>query len=349
MTASSAAAVAVPTAQPDASTGETLPAGASTTFVFANLVFKAPGARFVGQGPSRTPMFAIDLGDTNGLLSIQALKRQFNIAPDSPDDRMISLAVRSLKYVADIEPGDNIPNEILNGSASWTIDRRHTEVARKKLELQLLSSVDEKQVVLHSTAEITAYLEQPENKAKLRQAFREAAKAMGRPEDDHAYVLEKIATIARELAYIEALREWFLQVGGIYKKVQFVIQAYDSDRRVKSELTNMRPLLMTAASEYRSIFAKLDKVGGDVIATLATVAEKVAVIRAGRDELHQLTLIWSDVVAQWKGFTREQAPRFLAASQATYRFLATRHSSGHSMMDRGKPAQKPQKAKPLLG
>src|SRR4051812_11599789 len=92
-----------------------LPDGGSTTFTFTNLVFKAPGARFVGEGAARTPMFAVDLGDANGLLSINGLRRQFNIAPDSADDRMIALAMRSLNYVADIRPGDNIPNEILTG------------------------------------------------------------------------------------------------------------------------------------------------------------------------------------------------------------------------------------------
>src|SRR5690606_23323692 len=126
--------------------------------------------------------------------------------------------------------------EILTGRASWMIDPRHTEIARKKLELQLLASVDPTEVKLKDTREIAVYLEKEENKAKLRQAFRAAAKAMGRAEDDHAYVLEKLVTFARELAYIEALREWFLQVGAILKKIQWVGKAYDGDRRLKGEI-----------------------------------------------------------------------------------------------------------------
>ncbi|MHB1204096.1 MAG: hypothetical protein ACYCZX_00900 [Rhodospirillaceae bacterium] len=306
--------------------------GGSTTFVFANLVFKAPGARFIGQGTARTPMFSIDLGDTEGLLSISALKRQFKIEPDSPDDRMIALAMRGLNYVADIRPGDNIPNEILTGKASWTIDQRHTEIARKRLEMQLLASVDKKQVTLHDTREITAYLEQTENKAKLRQAFRAAATAMGRPADDHGHVLEQLGAIARELAYIEALREWFLQVGSLNKKVPLVLKAYDSDRRLKGELVQMLALLPPAIKEYRTIFAAVDAESGDIIAALTAIAEKIAVIRDRRDQLHGLTLVWRDIVAEWKGFSREQAPRYLSSAQATYRFLATRHSSGRSML-----------------
>jgi hypothetical protein len=306
--------------------------GGSTTFVFANLVFKAPGARFIGQGSARTPMFSIDLGDTEGLLSLTALKRQFKIEAGSPDDHMIGLAMRGLNYVGEIRPGDNIPNEIITGKASWTIDARHTEVARKRMEMQLLASVDKKQVVLHDTQEIAAYLEQPENKAKLRQAFRDAAKAMGRAEDDHVYVLEQLGAMARELAYIEALREWFLQVGSINKKVPLVAKAFDSDRRLKGELVQMQALMPAAIKEYRGIFTALDGESSDIIAALTALDQKVAAIRAGRDQLHRLTLVWKDIIAEWKGFSREQAPRYLQAAQATYRFLATRHSSGRSML-----------------
>ena len=327
-----------------------LPDKGSTTFVFSNLVFKAPGARFVGAGTDRTPMFAVNLGDTQGQLTINALRRQFGIAEGSSDDQMIALAVRSLHYVSEIRPGDNVPNEILTGKASWTIDRRHAEVARKRLELQLLATVDKTPVSLHDTKEIAEYMAQPENKEKLREAFREAAKAMGRPEDDHAHVLGQLGMFARELAYIEALREWFLQVGSINKKVPLVTRAFDGDKRIKGELNAMQALLPAAIKEYRDIFTALSAEIDDVISALTAIDKKVAVIRDARDKLHNLTLVWKDIVAQWKGFSKEQAPRYLDVAQATYRFLASRHSSGRSLLGsatREKPAQmKPATTKP---
>lgn len=306
--------------------------GGTTTFVFSHILFRTPGARFVGAGAERTPMFSVDLGDTKGLLGIQAMKNQFKIPPGSHDDQMIDLAVRSLKFVAEIRPGDNVPNEILTGRASWMIDPRHTEVARKRLELQLLASVDPKEVKLRDTKEITAYLELPDNKAKLRQAFRAAAKAMGRPEDDYPYVLDKLTTFARELAYIEALREWFLQVGAILKKIQWVGKAYDGDRRLSSEVVQMRGLFMPVAQEYRDIFTKIDALTGDVVSALTSISDKVNAIRQGRDQLHNLTLIWRDIVVQWRNCTQDTAIRYLDTARATYRFLATRHSSGRSIL-----------------
>lgn len=336
-----------PAGDPASPTGDaSLAAGETTTFVFTHVLFKAPGAKFVGQGNDRTPMFAVDLGDTKGLLPIHAMKRQFNIAFDSPDDRMINLAVQSLKYVAEIRPGDNVPNEILTGKASWMIDPRHTEIARRRLELQLLASVggargggdgaesgaQGEAPALADTKAITAHLERPENKAKLREAFRAAARAMGRAEDDTAYVLEKLAAFARELAYIEALREWFLQVGAINKKLQLVGRAYDGDRRLKGEIVQMRSLLMTAIREYRDIFTAVDAESADVIAALTVLEKKVDTVRRSRDQLHHLTLVWRDTVVQWRNCNRDNAARFAGAAQATYRFLANRISSGRSLL-----------------
>ncbi|MGE4063421.1 MAG: hypothetical protein AB7E79_08635 [Rhodospirillaceae bacterium] len=306
--------------------------GKTTTFVFSHILFKTPGARFVGAGGERTPMFAVDLGDTKGLLGIRAMKNQFKIPPGSADDKMIDLAVRSLRYVTEIRPGDNVPNEILTGRASWSIDSRHTEVARRRLEMQLLATVDSKEVKLRDTREITAYLEQPENKAKLREAFRGAAKAMGRKEDDYAYVLDKLTTFARELAYIEALREWFLQVGAILKKIQWVGKAYDGDRRVTGEVSQMRSLFMPVAREYRDIFTMVDAMSSDVVSALSSIHEKVGTVREARDKLHHLTLIWRDTVVQWRNCTPDNAVAYLNTARTTYRFLATRHSSGRSLL-----------------
>ncbi|MGE3333488.1 MAG: hypothetical protein AB7I36_07585 [Rhodospirillaceae bacterium] len=317
-------------AQPDAAPA--LADGETTTFVFTHILFKTPGARFVGAGSDRTPMFAVDLGDQKGLLGIQAMKRQFNIPYASADDKMIDLAVRSLKYVSEIRPGDNVPNEILTGRASWMIDPRHAEIARKRLELQLLATVDPKEVKLTNTKEISVYLEQPENKAKLREAFRVAAKALGRAEDDTAFVLDKLVTFARELAYIEALREWFLQVGAILKKIQWVGKAYDGDRRFKVEVGQMRSLFMPVSQEYRDIFTRADKLSDDVVSALTTIGAKVKAIREERDRLHGLTLVWRDIVVQWRNCTPDTASRYMETARATYRFLATRHSSGRSLL-----------------
>lgn len=323
---------ALPAGPPQNEANPQLSDGECTTFAFTHILFKTPGARFVGAGTDRTPMFAVDLGDTKGLLGIQALRRQFHIPPGCPDDKLIDLAVRSLRYVAEIRPGDNVPNEILTGRASWMIDPRHTDIARRRLELQLLASVEPGEVKLTSTKEIAAYLEQPQNKAKLREAFRAAARALGRAEDDSAYVLDKLVIFARELAYIEALREWFLQAGAILKKLQWVGKANDGDKRLAAEISQMRSLFMPAAREYRDLFAKADALTTDVVSALSAIDEKVKSVREIRDALHGLTLVWREIVVQWRNCAPDNAFRFLDTARATYRFLATRHSSGRSML-----------------
>ena len=82
---------------------------------------------------TNTGSTAVKLSDLKVKYWVDDTTGQFNIAHDSPDDKMIALAVKSLAFVAEIRPGDNVPNEILTGKASWSIDPKHTEVARRRI------------------------------------------------------------------------------------------------------------------------------------------------------------------------------------------------------------------------
>jgi hypothetical protein len=313
--------------------------GGVTTFAFENAVFQAPGVHFACKGPSRTPMFCIDLGGREGVVELTALRRQFKIEAGSHDDEMIILAARSLKYVPEIRPGDNVPNEILDGSASWRISPKHAELARKRLEVQMLSWVSGKEIILTNVEDISSYLEQDENKTKLRQAFRNAAKALGHDENDHKPVLSALVVIGRELGYIEALREWFSRVLIIAQKLKILGKVCGGDKRLKGDITQMQPLFAKSASEFQDIFRELDAQTGEIMGALKSVDRQIAFIRERRDALHQLSMEWTDTVALWNGFTPENAAKYISACQTTYRFLAVRHASGRSLLNRGGGAQ----------
>ena len=86
-----------------------------THFSFAGKVFKVAGARFAPFGPKLEPRFYVQLGNIDASMEIQALRAEFAITTDSPDDKLITMAVKGLRYVPDIRPGDVIPSEILDG------------------------------------------------------------------------------------------------------------------------------------------------------------------------------------------------------------------------------------------
>lgn len=84
-------------------------------------------------------MFAVDMGAGRGYISLAHLRSTFHIVQGSHDDVLIDKAEAALHFVPDIRPGDEIPNEILDGSASWTVARRHQQIARDRLQVQMLS------------------------------------------------------------------------------------------------------------------------------------------------------------------------------------------------------------------
>jgi hypothetical protein len=94
----------------------------------------------------------------------------------------------------------------------------------------------------------------------------------------------------------------------------------------------MRTLFMPVSQEYRDIFTKADALSDNVVSALTTIGDKVKAVRELRDKLHGLTLVWRDIVVQWRNCTPDTAPRYMETARATYRFLATRHSSGRSLL-----------------
>ena len=105
-------------------------------------MFQAPGAHFklVEQlGGPKEPMFGVAMSEGDAMLSLKQLRANFNIPAGSHDDQLIERAEQGLKYVPDIRPGDAIPNEILDGSASWTVGRKHKRIARERIQIQLIN------------------------------------------------------------------------------------------------------------------------------------------------------------------------------------------------------------------
>lgn len=102
-------------------------------FAFAHRVFAAPNAHFKLDEQTGEPVFAVDLGDLKAMLGFDTLRRSFAIAPASSDDRLLEAVARGLRHVRRIRPGDAIPAELLDGSASWKVEARHAAQAKARL------------------------------------------------------------------------------------------------------------------------------------------------------------------------------------------------------------------------
>ncbi len=254
------------------------------------------------------------------------------IEPGSHDDKLIERAVAGLHYVPDIRPGDEIPNEILDGTASWTVARRHKQIARDRLQLQLLSWMSGSAMSYANSDELKKLMDDPENKKLLKDAFGKAALAMGLAKNESEKVLDRIETLAREICYIEALRERTREVGKIRANLDILTKVYSADQRMSADISRMKILIVKGVQEAQNILDNIDAETADVLGALMSIEEIIRSVRKARDDLHFLMMEWDAPLAKWKGLNMVKSPEIDKALSATYQFLAMRFSTGKSLM-----------------
>jgi hypothetical protein len=322
---------AIPTAPPPAG-DDAEPVLRTTHFDFVNKVFKAPGAKFYKPDNFDEPVLVVDLGDLKGEIKFKHLRKQFNIEEDTVDDKLLATAVTALKYVEDIRPGDKIPNEILDGTASWSVSPRHRQLAQNRLEAQLISWISGKESEVKSAEQLNAYLSAKENKAQLRNAFSKAALQLGAAADDHAAVLTCLGMLSRELCFIEALREAFQQVPVIAVALNRVAEFYHGDMRMQDTVQRVRNLMRKGVQEYTSIFLDTDSQTGEIISAMKSLDRQILFIRERRDTLRYLQMKWNPYIVAWKDQDVKNGQKVTDLLGRTYRFLATRFDTSKSLM-----------------
>lgn len=303
-------------------------------------MFQAPGACFMIKGRDKQPMFAVEMGSGQGIISLTDLRRTFFIEPDSHDDHLIDRAAAGLHYVPDIRPGDEIPNEVLDGSASWTVARRHKQIAREKIQVQLLSWMSGAPASYASHEDLKRILGAEENKRGLKDAFARAAVALGFQAGESEKVLDRIEMLARELCYIEALRERAHEVGKIQLNLETLTKVYSGDSRTSIDIGRMKILTLKGTNELRNILDNIDAESADILGALLSIDSIIKAVRKARDDLHHILMEWDPTMAKWQNLTMVKSQGIDRALSVTYQFLAQRFSTGKSLMTRPQPGPK---------
>lgn len=284
------------------------------------------------KGRDKQPMFVVEMGGGQGIISLKNLRRTFFIEAGSHDDGLIDRAAAGLHYVPDIRPGDEIPNEILDGSASWTVARRHKQIARDKIQVQLLSWMSGAPVSYASQEDLKKILASDENKRGLKDAFARAAVALGFQASESEKVLDRVETLARELCYIEALRERAHDVSKIQVNLETLTKVYSADLRVSSDISRMKILIVKGVNELRDILDNIDAESADVMGALMSIEYIIKAVRKARDDLHHILMEWDPAMARWQNLNMVKSQEIDKAMSITYQFLAQRFSTGKSLM-----------------
>jgi hypothetical protein len=274
--------------------------GVNAIFDFQHKVFALPGARFAVDRQSRATMFHIHLGSLGVALTPTVLRREFSIQVLSHDSQLIELASHALRHVKEIRPGDSVPRELVDGSASWSVEERHLLIAKAKLLAQVGGWLGEEGSAI-SVESILALTElDVAAKEDFQKAFARIAQALGIDRNRKQEIVDHIDAVARELCYIEALREYAGQFRTIHEKVSELAHLAKGDPAISEEVGRVLILLKPALTEFAGRFARIDAQTGDLHTLLRNPWSQIRSSRDARDEIHSSLLPWSDIFARWK-------------------------------------------------
>lgn len=300
--------------------------GPSTHFVFDNRVFAVPGAYFSLDAGTREPVFTVPLGDNRGAIPFPTLMDAFGIPRGSEDARLLDVVADALAFVKVIRPGESIPRELLDGTASWSVEDRHRQRARARLwGAALLFHADGPVPQLDV---LERDLDEPEMHERRARAAAAIAAAVGPTVDGGDDAARRIEAIAHEYAYVEALRDRVGAVGEMRDKVDALKRIYSKERRIMEEITQIGLLVREPAAALEAPFRSADLRLRDAKGMVADVLPTIRAVRAVRDAVHRMLLDWDEVLKPWAHVKAQRSTEAENMVRQTYRFLARRNQKG---------------------
>lgn len=294
----------------------------STHFAFSHKVFNVDGAYFALDKATNDPLFHVTIGELKCAVTLPSLRAEFSIKPDSDDGKLLDQVDKGLRYVKEIRPGDSIPRQMLDGTCSWAVEERHRAIARNRLSVQLASWLGGSDVAITDAKQLAEVAEDAETKERIQKAFEEAAEKLGLGRDRKTEIIKRFETLARELAYIEALRDRYGSVRMIMRKLGELVQIYKADRGIAEEIVRIQTLLRAPDAEYQNQFTLVDMQTSEILQMLRKIDAQIAFIREHRDDIHFKFMKWDDMIAKWNETKVERGEAAEAMIKSTYRFVA---------------------------
>lgn len=299
----------------------------NTHFVFENKVFQVEGCFFSLTEGTREVIFNIPIGELTGSIRLTSLCSEFGIQKGSNDDRLLDLVKRGIPYVRQIRPNDVIPSEVLDGSASWQIDPQHAALAMSRLSLRLVNWLTGSDLDTMDTSMVLSIGEDKEMAERVNQGLEKAAGLIKKKKEE---VIVRFENLAKELAYVEALRDYYLGIYQLFGRLKRFQQIYSDDQNFVQEIERMRQLMKPPVEKIRSTFDRIDLETMEVLPLIKSYEAKVGMIRSVRDDLHLETTIWQDLKLLWEGVPDDRCDEAKVALQRTYEFLAKNFTVTHS-------------------
>lgn len=306
---------------------ETLrPLGEEVHFHFGSKLFGVPGMWFAKTADLRQAAMFIPMGDFTACVPMPALMTNFNVRPGSNDHRMLRLIEDGLEYVKRITPGERIPREVLDGTASWSVEVKHHGLARAKLVLRLARATGQSARLPANLTDLPAFGASDEAGALVTEFLEKLPPSVAAGRDRIEFTRAAEALV-HETSYVEALRDKMTFLQKIHDFVGGARSRFETDRDLSDEIVMMQMLMRRPRNDCRVLFVEIDKVLDDVgwcLRNWLTVVERV---RATRNALHKVSVDWAEMDEKWKR-PPIQPEQLAPLLRETYRFLALRYSAG---------------------
>ncbi len=295
----------------------------STRFAFEHKVFSVEGCYFAADSKGEKPKFLLPMGEEMAAIALGSLRQEFGIAEDSSDGQLLEIVAKSLKYVQEIRPNDSIPQELLDGSASWSVEERHRTAAHARIKIQLATLLTGKEDQVIDPDQIEQLADDPEIKRKVQEAFGLVAEKLGLAPDQMQEVVNKIEQLGHELSFIEGLRERFTAITDIPPKIDNLSRFYGNQTGTWVELDRITVLLREAISDIEIWFDIVDAQTCEVMTVLRSFDIHVDYIREARNDLHRRFMDWDEVIEPWQSEAgTERSDEVEQLIRQSYRLLA---------------------------
>ena len=302
-----------------------LKVASSTQFCFEHRVFSVDGSYFDADEITNTPMFHLPMSGTIAAIDLTTLRDEFGILGESKDGRLLDVVKNSLRFVKTIRVNDDIPKELLDGSASWSVDDSHRRLAEGRVILQLVSWLTGGETMANDLSEMDKLVEDPATKKRLQEAMAAAAEAMGLPSGDAGkqQVVALVERISHEMSFVEGLREFYQRIRNMGRAVSYLQRRYARVATVREDLVRVTVLLTPVIDRLRSKFELVDDQTCEILAVLRYLDQQVKKIRQTRDDLHHEFMRWGELIDSWS-FDPTSAPDEVIDKvvRDTYCFLA---------------------------
>ncbi len=289
-----------------------------------------------------TAVMVVRLGEREASMPLDSIRREFGIAEDTPDGRMLAMINEALDFVPVLRIGDLLPSEILTGSASWEPGPDYRRLALTRLQVQLvawLHGENGAETTLWDPAALAGADEDPVLRQQIQDAFQRAATALDLPSKEA--VIAQMEDLAYELSFIEASRERLLdRVRRLARRLEQWARSFRGDSEQRTTLDRLRHLSGEALRQINHRFEQQDAQTGEILSALRHLDSHRTFIRSNRDWLHRCDLAWAPLLDEWDqaGDVRTEAHRALLAR--TYQFLAPRFMPVTEWLKPRKPGRK---------